>query len=406
MVSTDIQQEDALAPCPEVSLHFLGDEGVLFDAPRQKLYTLNTAATFAWCCLEENLAPGEVSERLSRTFKFQRREAETYLERIIAEWRGFGVIAGSGSVARDDSAEAPSCWPPGSPFDAGTEGRRKDPAERDYSILGQPFRLRLPSAVQERRPEPLLASLAMPARPGSVPITIEIRRQNAGYVLTADCRAVERCDSLSETVPMIRASLLQLALHRSRDFAAVHASAVGDGKRCVLLPAAAGVGKSTLAAGLVASGFQLLGDDTIVLTGPDLSVRAIPFAVCVKEGAWMLLSRRFPALLREPVHCRPDGQRVRYLPLDRASTCADPEASMQVSAIVFLNREPGATAALSPVAAPEALRRLLRGFHPLGDGLDIAKVERLLKWVAGTDRFELKYSSLDDGVARIREFFP
>ena len=399
MVTTHMLHGTAVTPHTGVSLHFLGEEGVLFDARQQKLYATNTAATFVWCCLEENLPQGEICERLSRTFKFRPADASAYVNQIVARWRDVGLVDGTTTAAQADTEEPILLRAPLPVSLPGGDGLERRPEDRDYRILDLPFRLRMSPAVTLTYPDPLLESFAVDAPPKANTLLLDTNPRGCGYTVRANGLDVERCESLSEVVPMIRASLLQLALRCSTDFAAVHAAAVADEGRCILLPGAAGIGKSTLAAALVSTGFQFLGDDTVVLTGTRLDVRPVPFAICVKEGAWSLLTERFPALMRQRVHRRPDGHRVRYLP---APIGADPTALKAVSAIVFPHREPGCASALIPISPPQALRQLLEGFYPLGDGLDITKVERLLRWIAAIDCFDLRFSSLDDGVAQIQ----
>ena len=74
-------------PRQGVSLHLLGDQGVLFDFPAQRLYAANTTASFIWCCLEERQPSQEICGRLADTFGLRLAEAETYVAGMLAEWR-------------------------------------------------------------------------------------------------------------------------------------------------------------------------------------------------------------------------------------------------------------------------------------------------------------------------------
>jgi hypothetical protein len=68
---------------------------------------------------------------------------------------------------------------------------------------------------------------------------------------------------------------LPLAL-ASRGSLVVHASAVADGTRAVLLAGRAGTGKSTLAALLARSGLQVLADDGVLVEPGASGIRAVP----------------------------------------------------------------------------------------------------------------------------------
>lgn len=276
-----------------------------------------------------------------------------------------------------------------------------------YRLLDLDFRLFVSPGNLRRRIEPLLAPLAPGAPPDDTsPLQIDLRVEDGCFVLAANGEPIGWCASSGQVVPMFKASLLRFALQRSRDFGAIHAAAVGRNGHSVLLPGASGSGKSTAAAALVAAGLQLLGDDTVVLAGDGLAARAVPFAICLKRGAWNLLAGRFPDLAEQPVYDRIDGRRVRYLVPPRVAADARSEAGWPVSAIVFLRRENGGAAELSALPPFEALQRLLKGFYPLADGLDPEKVERLLGWIGRTPSFELRFSSLEDCVAHVGALCP
>ncbi|MBE0532487.1 MAG: PqqD family protein [Rhodospirillales bacterium] len=81
-------------PRKGVSLHLLGDQGVLFDLPAQRLYAANTTASFIWCCLEERRPLRETCERLADTFGLRLADAETYVEGMVTQWRDLGLIDG------------------------------------------------------------------------------------------------------------------------------------------------------------------------------------------------------------------------------------------------------------------------------------------------------------------------
>ncbi len=77
-----------------VSLHLLGDQGVLFDFPAQRLYAANATASFIWCCLEERRTRRQTCERLAETFGLRLADAETYVEAMLVQWRELGLIDG------------------------------------------------------------------------------------------------------------------------------------------------------------------------------------------------------------------------------------------------------------------------------------------------------------------------
>ena len=390
----ELRVRAAIVPRRHVSLHFLGDEGVLFDAAAQRLYAVNTTATCVWCCLEEEMSPARIAERLNDAFGLAKSEAMSYVTDIVARWRELRLVSDSQSFYELPPHSAKSqtalTHPPRK-----SRPRLRAAAERDVRLLDTNFRIRFFSESLLTSTAPFLKSLAAPQRAeDAVALDLVLEREN--YALYADGRRVGHADRIDQVVPMLKASLACLALERSDDFCAIHAAAVARDGRCILLPGSPGNGKSTLAAAMVGAGMRLLGDDTVVLGRDALAARPVPFSICLKSGSWDLLARRFPDLVRQPIHERRDGKRVRYLMPPPEGICTDPSAQHSVRAVVFPNRRPGAAGALHPIARTEALSRLFKFFHPLAEGLDSAKLERLLGWITVVDCYELQFSALDD----------
>src|SRR5690606_13499940 len=68
----------------------------------------------------------------------------------------------------------------------------------------------------------------------------------------------------NQVVPALHAILPRLALEGSTTFPAIHAAAVLGPRGVILFPGASGRGKSTLSAALMAHGYEVLCDDTVV----------------------------------------------------------------------------------------------------------------------------------------------
>lgn len=388
-------------PRPGVTLHVLDDNGVLFDPRGQQLYVVNGTATLIWMCLADRLTQHETVEWLVQARLAGRSDAERYVARIIDAWLAFGLLDGSRPVPAEapagDAANARPVAPRG-------RSRRSARPHRGpvFQLLDMRFRLTAPMIAPNDDVRALLSPLAMAAEPEAAAVDVGLSVRDGDFELTADGEVVDRCRRRSELVPMVRSSLIQLAFRRSDDFAAVHAAAVATGDCCLLLPGSSGSGKSTLAAALVSAGLQLLGDDTVVLSATDLSARAVPFPICLKPGALSLLADRFPELAGQPVHDRLDGKRVRFLPAPHAAAYVASGVRRPVRAIVFPCRAAGSRGELVTLPAVEALERLLRGFYPLGAGLDAARVDQLLRWIGGVECLELRFRTLDEGVAALR----
>lgn len=379
-------------PSRDITLHFLDNEAVLFDRRRQKLYSANTSAAVIWSCLQENMRPASVAALLVERFRVNPRTAERYVDEAIRQWQVWSLFDDDASGSETDPFDRiDEIFPPAA--DALT-----DPAVvRRYRLLDSVFRVRFASRFLCRRVDPILSHLAIDGSVSDGPV-FDLLGVGHSYALLEEGRTVLRCDGASQVAAMTKTALVYRALRESRDLCAIHAGAVRRGGACLLLPGESGAGKSTLVAGLVSEGFELLGDDTAVLTREKLLARPIPCGICVKESAWPSLAVRFPRLETAEIHDRPDGQTVRYL-LPPEFTFADPGVRAPVGWVVFPRFDAKAATALYPIDKNAALRRLIPCFVPLREGLEAADVERLVRWIAGVPCYQLTLSSLNEAVA-------
>lgn len=397
-----------LRPRPGVSLHFLDDESVLYDAATCCVYATNKAATLIWCCLEDEVPPEAIAARLAAA-GLPPREAAEHVVRIVQEWQDLGLIGAKLSGAAQAKPPNPGRWQR-RVNDARPRLRARPNAFGDVlrgRLLDADIEIRFATPAWRERLRPMLAALTIDETvdEGALgPAHVVELAAGEGLSWSVDGQYAALDLTPDQVAPVLKSTLVELTLQTSRDFGAVHASAVGRVGKCLLLPGQSGSGKSTLAAALLADGYDFLGDDTIVLDRAALAVRPLPFPICVKSGAWNVVASRFPTLRRQPVHRRPDEKRVRYLHGARGNGPIG--TRYEVSAIVFPSWAKDAATALIPLPRPQALRTLLAGFCPLGDGLAATDIARLVAWIARLDCYELRFSVLDDAIARLKGLLP
>lgn len=373
-----------------ISLHILGDEAVLFDRIGQKLYAANTTAAVIWCCLEERMPPNEIADFLADRMDIDPASATRYIGEIH-RWASQAMASRPASKRRE-SRPGPSA--------AGTFSaiERPSAATRHYRLLDSIVVMRFDSLRLTRRVDRLLGHLAAndtsAARSGAV---FDVVTDGGGAAVLEGGKFVDRCPSLDQLGALAKSCVVLRALEESTDLYAIHAGAVRRGDRCILLPGSSGSGKSTLVAGLVSEGFQLMADDTVVLSRHPVAVRPVACGICVKSGAWEPLAIRFPRLRRRMIESRPDGQSVRYL-LPPEYPVADVDARVPVGWIVFPRYRPGQPTAIDPIGKGAALHRLMDCFVALRGRLDDADVRRLVEWISDIPCYDLQASSLTEAV--------
>src|SRR5262249_3370606 len=154
----------------------------------------------------------------------------------------------------------------------------------------------------------------------------------------------------------------------------------------------------TLTAGLLGAGFQVLGDDTTLLAGPDCRAIAVPFGICLKSGSWPHLTAPLPQLLELDVHIRPDRKVVRYLP---QATVPGP---VRIDRIGVPAGRAAAATSLAALPPALALERLLAGCVPLAERVGAPLLQRLIAWIEGARAAAMTHGDLAAAVAAVDGF--
>lgn len=391
---TDVAPADAgAAEARTLHVHFLDGQPLLFDEQRQKLYAADRTAAFVLCSLQEGLDLDAIERKLAAAASLTPAQARLVLREALTQLKS--AAAGGQDAAATGSAAHPLSDP--SPF-SGADSRAAGPpaigTDCRIAIAGIAIHLACSERAVARRV--LTAFSHLETADASLPhLRIDVRATAGGYVVFQDREPVLRVAELDGLTPALKAHLVQQVLARADYRLAVHAAALAHDGCVLLLPGDAGSGKSTLAAALMARGFSLLGDDTVLLES-DLRVRGLPFALAVKAGAWDLLKAHHPALFGLPVDRRPDGRVVRYL-RPRAAT-ADP---LPARWMVFPSWNRAPAAGLERLPRVEALQRFLPGCYASARRLQANELAQLIAWIEGIDCYTLDSSDLAGAVMQI-----
>jgi hypothetical protein len=180
-----------------------------------------------------------------------------------------------------------------------------------------------------------------------------------------------------------------------------HAGTVARDGAGYLLPAPAAYGKSTLVAGLLAAGFDYLGDDIAVVDPQRLTVLPYPKCLAIKAGARRVLAPLLPELRGAP-RLRAAGETVWYL-APREEWW--PRGPAGVRFVVLPRYQARARTVLTPVSRSAALGAMLEqsfglGAHGGGGAAGIAGTVELLR---RAECYALTVGSLGRAVRLLRE---
>jgi coenzyme PQQ synthesis protein D (PqqD) len=350
----------------------IGNQSILFGPSQQALFALNDMGADIWRCLEDGLSPEAISSEIASR-GINRHQAVEYVDTAVRQWERLGLIRLSPAWFATSSLDQVSqlVAVPGAHVRIVYPGAHAFPAASVFRHL------EIGGAVAD--------------------VVLELVEHGQRIHLFRDRRWILSC-SPDELAVVVKGQLLTEVLERSTYELAVHAAALLQDDRILLLCGSPGAGKTTLALGLVRAGFGFAGDDVTLLDSLGHGV-GIPFAPAVKVGAWPILADYYPDLDAAPVCRRPDRRRVRYLaPKEFVSP-----SPRKVGWVVLLRRRADASAELAPVDPVDALRGLLNGSFALGGELTGTAFDLLTEIIRSADVFCLTYSRLPDAIALLQK---
>jgi hypothetical protein len=181
---------------------------------------------------------------------------------------------------------------------------------------------------------------------------------------------------------------------------AFHAAMVARGNSGILLSAPRECGKSTLAAYLVAQGFDLLTDEPALLHLDSRSVQSLRLPISLKHSSWPILGGLWPALTHAPTHIRSDGTKIRLVHPSEERFSSRPRPLTQ---IVFPHYSRDAEARAESVSPFHTLSLLSSGGMLLARHISRDSFEDFLKLLCLTPAWRIHYNSLDQANNMLRE---
>ncbi len=235
--------------------------------------------------------------------------------------------------------------------------------------------------------------------PGGLEPTFLIRRHAGKLRLTRTGGDPPREGSVIErgcVMPFLERAINQYLVESLADQLLLHGAGVGWRGRAIVLPARAGSGKTTLAAGLVRGGCGYLGDELVILQARTSSIVPFPKAMSLKEGSFAL----FESLGPDPTG--PKYDRVWYLDPERLRPGSVVKRPTPIGWVVLPRYEAGATTRIEALTVGETVLGLFENTvntpRHKEKGLD-----RLIGIAKSTPGYRLVFGALDEACEAVLE---
>ena len=400
-----MSQPELLPPNPDgVHSYLLDDELLLFSERARALFRLNSSAALIWCCCEEGMNHQSITAELAQTFELSTAQAETVVSTTLLEWEALGLL-GEGDAPLpshpEDPAETQSTADNTRPATSINEYQH----EQRYRLLETVIRIRLPASGMDQIAPSVFAHLGV-SNDEPYDLSLDVHQDADGYSLCCNGVQVARSVTEEELAPLLHGHAAAEAHSRAECLIAIHAAAVSNGKECIVLPAKAGNGKSTLTGALIASGLQYCTDELVLLKGQTHTVQAVPVGIALKPGSWPALKSIYPEVEDLPVFLRPDGKHVRYLLPAKQALPKNTARCYPIHCLVFPIYHPEHTTGLSRISPADALCRLAEAGYDMEGGLDRERVTELVGWISGINCYELRVNDLQEAVSQIAGLLP
>jgi len=219
---------------------------------------------------------------------------------------------------------------------------------------------------------------------------------------SVDGRAPHEDMPAAQALPVLEWGINLVIALRSHSFLMLHAAAVENGGRAILLPAAPGQGKTTLCAGLSLRGWRLLSDEFGLIRPGHTELIPVPRPMALKNESIDVIRRFEPEAVIGPeisntrkgtvAHVKPSAQSIDEM-----------RQAAPAHWIVFPRWRHEASTSLTEVSKAEGFMFLATNafnYELLGE----AAFHTVAGLVNQTRCFRFEYSDLDDAVEMLTDF--
>lgn len=396
MKTISAKREPCIRPAERVETISLGAETILFDEVSQKLFHLNVTAASIWSQLCEGRTVKQVVECVASIWSIEPQEARKVVLPMLRVWRLNGLLLGSpreplSQRLSEGEGDAPIAAEPVRPI-------LTDWKRRHYRMLETSFSIGFSDSALEALVDPVLSHLSV-GEPSADARIMDIVDTGREIQVIGGHRIIGRCPTRRGLAPLIHGLVGLISIRAHPYLFAIHGSGLARPEGALILAGRSGCGKTTMAAALMAAGWDYLSDDTILLAPGTLEAVPVPYSLSIKQGSWNLLRSRFPTLGRNTVHVRSDDKLVRFLrPAQRVCT-----EGRVVRWVGFPHRSASGSSSIRSLDCTEGIYRLLEHCCAVPKPLKCSDVRDLMQWSTHVNFFEFAVRDLDEAVQQIND---
>ncbi len=201
---------------------------------------------------------------------------------------------------------------------------------------------------------------------------------------------------------LIFMNLMNKMLGKSDDdwLMTVHASAITNRQKTILISAEPGSGKTTMAALLQNRGYHLVSDDFVPIDRYAFKAWPFPIAMSVKQGSVDLLSSIYPDLEQRPLNHITPEKSVRYL--NHAFNSEFTKEAFPVKEFIFIQYNQSVDFEWEKLDQVKAVKLLLdQSWISPAEGIAKILLDRISEW----SFFQLTYSDNKKAMDAITNLF-
>ncbi len=398
-----MQTLEVLRPREDIHCYLLGQDSLLFDEPSRRLFHLNSTASAVWkglasCCTKEEIVRALVDATGGLSVQIDKDVGD-----LICQWRTDGLLS---DVRKPEEVPGIVNTPGSFPrlfLDAETFPERAyGTHELQFRIVDTSIRLRVPSKEVLQCVQTILAHFVMPGA-ADTEVELIILHKDPRYLLLRNGELLDWCEGKDGIAPMVHGNCVMLAYDLSNCFVGIHGAAIRYEQKSILMPGAAGCGKSTLTAAMMASGFDYCADELVLLSYPPIRMRPVPTAIGLKTGSWKAIEVFHPQVVSLTTHCRLDGKSIRYLlpSADFSQYLGSEEMPVDYMVMPYFDETCGETFT-KRISAGKALCRIAEAGYDVSGSLTADKIGQLVQWIADIPCYELHFAHLRNGIDAVK----